>query len=76
MRSGARLAALDEVLDHDCLEVHIDSERHYHHLPCVVPRRLWREKKHCVGTDGELIDKSNHHIPMMFEGSSRAYISW
>ena len=79
-RRGARLAALDEVLDHDCLEVHIDSEWHHHHLPRAVPRstviRLWREKKHCVGTDGELIDKSNHHIPMMFEGSSRAYISW
>ena len=39
MRSGgARLAALDEVLDHDCLEVHIDSEWHHHHLPRAVPR--------------------------------------
>jgi hypothetical protein len=27
------LAALDEVLDHGGLEVHIDAEWHYHHLP-------------------------------------------
>ncbi len=30
---GSSLAALDEVLDHDGLEVDVDPERDHHHLP-------------------------------------------